>query len=73
MGALVVPAGTPRDIVLKLHAAANKAMQTQEVSQAMRDNASEPQGGTPEEFAAFRPSEMAFWGSAVRLTGTKAD
>ncbi|MBS74932.1 MULTISPECIES: Bug family tripartite tricarboxylate transporter substrate binding protein [unclassified Variovorax] len=72
-GGLVAPAHTPREVIRRLNEAANKALQTEEVRQAMRDNASEPQGGTPEEFAAFIRSEMAFWGDAVKLTGAKAD
>lgn len=70
-GGLVARAGTPRDIVLKLNAAANKALQTQEVSQTMRDNASQPQGGSRRNLLRSSAARW-FWGNAGRLTSAKA-
>lgn len=44
-----------------------------ELRAQMRDNASIPQGGTPEEFAAFLRSEAERWGAEVRRTGASAN
>jgi tripartite-type tricarboxylate transporter receptor subunit TctC len=47
---IVVPAGTPREIIDKLNAAGNAAAQTPEVIEALDAQGTEPVLNTPEEF-----------------------
>ena len=70
---ILVPAGTPRDIVLKLNAESRRIMQSKEVQQRLRNEGAIAASGTPEEFAAHIKSEIARWGEVVRKAGMKAD
>lgn len=70
---LLAPAGTPKAIIDKLNAEANKALGTEAMKKQLQDEGSTPLGGTPEQFAAFIRSEHAKWGAAVRDAGIKLD
>ena len=70
---LVAPAGTPKAIVERLNAEANKALGTDAMKQKLHEEGSTPLGGTAEQFAAFIRSEHAKWGAAVRDAGIKLD
>jgi tripartite-type tricarboxylate transporter receptor subunit TctC len=70
---LVAPAGTPKAIVDRLNAEANRALATSEMKAKLAEDGSTPLGGTPEQFAAFIRSEHAKWGTAVRDAGIKLD
>ena len=72
-GGLVVPAGTPRAIVMKLNAEVNKALQTPTVKERYAAIEAEPVGGTPEEFAAFVKKETVKWADVVKKSGAKLD
>lgn len=71
--ALMVPAKTPREIVMRLNAAANRVLRTREVVAHYASSESRPRGGTPEAFAAFLRSEVAKWGEAVAASGARVD
>src|SRR5262249_28369969 len=47
------PAGTPREVIDKLSAAANKALASDDVAAKLRAQGFEPMGGPPDEFAQF--------------------
>ena len=70
---IVVPAGTPRDIVMKLNHAIVEAVRSPDVQQAFKKQAAEPVGSTPEEFAAFIRKETDKWGKTIRAAGISAD
>jgi len=70
---LVAPAGTPKPIIDKLNAAANKALATTEMKTRLAEEGSTPLGGTPQQFADYIKSENAKWGAAVRDAGIKLD
>jgi len=70
---LVAPAGTPKPIIDKLNAAANKALATTEMKARLAEEGSTPLGGTPQQFADYIKSENAKWGAAVRDAGIKLD
>jgi tripartite-type tricarboxylate transporter receptor subunit TctC len=70
---ILVPAGTPRDIIMKLNAETRRIMQSKEVQQRLRNEGAIAASGTPEEFAAHIKSEIARWGEVVRKAGMKAD
>lgn len=58
---LLAPAGTPSAIVEKLSAAANAALSTGEVRNALKRQGTDPLGGTPKEFADFIRADIEKW------------
>jgi len=70
---LVAPAGTPKAIVERLNAEANKALGTGEMKAKLQEDGSTPLGGTPQQFAEFLKKEHAKWGAAVREANIKLD
>jgi tripartite-type tricarboxylate transporter receptor subunit TctC len=65
----VVPAGTPRDIITRLHAETVRALQALEVRERFAALGVEPVSSTPAQFATYIQSEITKWGKAVRSTG----
>ena len=47
---LLAPAGTPEDIIAKLHSAAAEALKNPKVIDALQKQGASPSGNTPEEF-----------------------
>jgi len=70
---IVVPAATPREIVVKLNAEINRAVQNPDLRQKLALGGSEPLGGTPEQYAAYIRSELTRWTKVVKDAGAKAD
>ncbi len=70
--ALLSPGATPRDIVLKVHAALVESLRASKVKEALVSVGAEPVGNTPEEFARFLRDEMTKWGKVVKAAGIKA-
>jgi tripartite-type tricarboxylate transporter receptor subunit TctC len=68
---LVAPAGTPKDVLKKLHDAAVKALGTAELKAQYAKLSAVPSPTSPEEFQAYINSEAAKWGSVVKSTGLK--
>jgi tripartite-type tricarboxylate transporter receptor subunit TctC len=67
------PAGTPPAIISKLSDAINKAVAASDVKEHMAVQAFEPEGGSPQKFAAYVKTEIVKWGKVVKETGAKAD
>ena len=63
---ILAPAGTPRDVVMKLDAALVNAVQEPEVRKALANEGADPIGSTPEEFAAHIRAELDRTGKVVR-------
>ena len=70
---LMVPAGTPKEIVAKLHASAVKALNAPAVKDRLQKLGAETVGGTPEDFRKLIESEQKTWTKVVKDTGAKAD
>lgn len=68
---LMAPAGTPRPVVDKLAAAANKALKSDDVVTKLRASGFDPLGSPPDEFAKFIGREMTKWASAADAAGLK--
>ena len=66
---LAAPAGTPPDIIARLHAETVKALQDPELRQSFRSAGVDAAALSPQEFAAFLRSEYEKWGKVVRDTG----
>ena len=63
------PAGTPSDIVSRLHKEIVAVLAMAEVRERLASDGSEVIGNTPDEFAAMIRSEIARWQSAVKAAG----
>jgi tripartite-type tricarboxylate transporter receptor subunit TctC len=70
---IVVPAATPRDIVVRLNAEINKAVQNADLRQRLATQGAEPLGGTSEDYAAYIRSELGRWTKVVKDSGARAD
>ena len=70
--AVAVPAGTPKEIVDKLHKHDRQPPGRDDIKQKLAAMAYVPIGDTPEECEAFLKSEMAKWGKVIKDAGLKA-
>ena len=69
---ILAPAGTPRDVVGKLHGEIIKALKMKDVRDRLATLGAEPSYKTPEEFAAYIKSEIAKWGQVIKNAGIEA-
>jgi tripartite-type tricarboxylate transporter receptor subunit TctC len=58
---LLAPAGTPPEIIEKLSAAANAALSNDGVRASLKQQGTDPVGGTPQEFADFIHADIDKW------------
>ena len=70
---LSVPAGTPREIIVKLNAAALQAARSPEFAKRMTDLGYNLIPSTPEQMAAMLKAELARWAPIVKSSGAKID
>jgi tripartite-type tricarboxylate transporter receptor subunit TctC len=70
---VLVPAGTPKHIVARLHADIVKAIASPDMRDRMNAIGLEPVGNTPEQFAGQIRSDIARWGAVIRQAGIKVD
>lgn len=70
---LLAPAGTPKDVIARLNAEFNKALQQPALQKKLGDEGADPAGGTPEQFAALIRDEITRWGKVVKESGAKID
>ncbi|SPD65583.1 conserved exported protein of unknown function [Cupriavidus taiwanensis] len=71
--AMWVPKGTPKDIVDRLYAETEKALNTPELKQVWLNNGSETPAFTPEQFGQFQHAEIRRWAQVVQQSGAKMD
>jgi tripartite-type tricarboxylate transporter receptor subunit TctC len=70
---IFLPAGTPRDIVDRLHDEFVRALGLPDIREKMVNLGAEPVGSTPEEFAAYIRAEAAKYAAVIKASGAKAD
>ncbi len=71
--AVVAPAGTPKDIIAKLHDLIVSGLAQPDVKTKLAAMAYVPVGSSPEETTAFLKSEMAKWSKVIKDAGLKAE
>ncbi|WP_439668203.1 Tripartite-type tricarboxylate transporter, extracytoplasmic receptor component TctC [Cupriavidus necator] len=71
--AMWVPKGTPKEIVDRLYAETEKALNTSELKQVWLNNGSETPAFTQEQFAQFQHAEIRRWAQVVQQSGAKID
>ena len=70
---LFAPAGTPRDVVLRLNQEVVKLLKLPSIREQLAGQGAEAVGDTPDEFAHFMRDEVAQWAHMVRTSGAKVD
>ena len=70
---VMVPAGTPREVVLKLNQALTKIVAIPDVKERVAALGSDLVTSTPEEFDTFVKHELAVWSKVVKDVGIKID
>jgi tripartite-type tricarboxylate transporter receptor subunit TctC len=70
---LVVPAKTPREIIVSLRNAAIAALNRADIGKRMQDLGLTLVGGQPEEFAQFIKADVEKWRKIVRQRGLTVD
>jgi tripartite-type tricarboxylate transporter receptor subunit TctC len=69
----VAPAGTPREVVMKLNGAFARVMADPAISQRLSESGFEPQASSPEQFAAYLKSEIAKWAKVIHDSNISLD
>ena len=71
--ALFAPAGTPPDIVARLHAEATRALEGAVARERIAAGNAEPGAGSPQDLAALVASDRAKWGQVIRDGNIRAE
>ncbi len=66
---IVVPAGTPKDIVVKMNAAINKALKSKEVVDRFAQFSAVPTKWTPQQFGQYISQEQVRWSKVAKDAG----
>src|ERR1700736_2358002 len=66
---LLAPAGTPPAVIEKLSAAANAALNNEAVRTALKQQGTDPVGGSPKEFADFIHADIDKWVAVLAASG----
>lgn len=70
---IVAPAATPQDVIARLNAAINAALNDAEVRERVLASGAEPAPGTPQAFGEFIRSEIPKWARVVKVSGAKVE
>ena len=70
---VLAPAGTPREIVARLHGEVVRTLQSAEIRDRLAGDGADPVGSTPEEFAAFLRAETVKWAKVVKAAGIQPE
>ncbi|MGZ9006395.1 MAG: tripartite tricarboxylate transporter substrate binding protein [Burkholderiales bacterium] len=68
---LLAPAGTPNEIVQRLHAESAKALKQADVTERLARDGAVAIANTPEQTAKVIDSEIVKWGKAVKASGAQ--
>ena len=71
--ALVAPAATPREILMRLNAEIVRLAAMPDYRQQLESQAFEPLSSSPEQFPAFVQAELDKWGKVIKAAGIKPE
>jgi tripartite-type tricarboxylate transporter receptor subunit TctC len=69
---ILVPAGTPKDIITLLHRETAKIIALPDIKERLATLGFEPVVSTPEDFGRQISAEIEFWGKVIRAANIKA-
>jgi len=69
----LVPVGTPRELIVKLHADITRTLAASEVRDKLVTLGFDLVGGTPEAFATLIRNDIARFGKLIKAAGIKAE
>ena len=70
---LLAPAGTPREIVVRLGDEVSRSLRTAEMKEKLAMQGAEVVGGSPEEFAALIQADSSTWSRVVKDAGIRIE
>lgn len=70
---VIGPAGIAKDTVVQINQLFGSSITSPDVKKRLESLGAQPQGGTPEEFAAFFKSEMATWAGVIKAANIRID
>lgn len=70
---MVAPAGTPREIVMRLSTETSKVLNAPDMRERLLAQGVEPVGSTPEQATAHLEAEMKRYAAAIKASGAKVD
>jgi tripartite-type tricarboxylate transporter receptor subunit TctC len=70
---VLAPAGTPREIVLRLNAELARIMQSSDMRERLATMGIQPLASSPGEFGDFLKAEIAKWAKVVKESGAKVE
>ena len=70
---LLAPAGTPRDIVMKINQAVTETMKSRELAERFANEGTEIVTGSPEQARTFLNAELTQWSRIIKERGIKSD
>ena len=70
---LYAPAGTPQDIVRKLHEESRRALSSPDIKEKLVKAGNEPVGSSPAEFLAFVRAEVDKWAKVIKQANLRID
>jgi len=72
-GGIVVPVGTPRDVVLRLNSEINRVMNDPALAERWAQLSFEPASGPPERLFDLARREQPLWADVVKRSGAKVE
>jgi tripartite-type tricarboxylate transporter receptor subunit TctC len=70
---ILVPAGTPKSVITKLHAVSVNALRSPAVRERLQTLGAEPVGSTPDDFRKLLEKEQPLWAKVVKESGAKVE
>ncbi|MDB5797352.1 MAG: tripartite tricarboxylate transporter substrate binding protein [Paucimonas sp.] len=71
--AVLAPAGTPREVVVKLNAALNKALQMPDLREKLAQQGAVLESSTPEVLGALIRKDVDKWGKVIQQSGAQIE